>query len=252
MIEANDGGGTISVNGGDTWSAESMPTAQFYHVTTTRHVPYHVCGAQQDNSTACVSSVPPQGGPGGSGGAADQVFYSVGGGESGYIASDPRNPDIFYAGSYGGLITRQDKRTGQERQVNPYPDNPMGYASANIAERFQWTFPIVMAPTDPRVIYVGSQHVWKSTNEGQSWGEDQPGSHAPRPQDDGRVGRSDHQGQHRRRDLRDRLHHRAVCEGCRRHLGGLRRRRRPGHAQRRHQLEERHARRRWATLPASA
>jgi photosystem II stability/assembly factor-like uncharacterized protein len=169
MIEANDGGGTISINGGDTWTAEPMPTAQFYHVITTKHVPYHVCGAQQDNSTACVSSVPPQGGPGGSGGSADQVFYSVGGGESGYIASDPRNPDIFYAGSYGGLITRQDKRTGQERQVNPYPDNPMGYASADIAERFQWTFPIVMAPTDPRIIYVGSQHVWKSTNEGQSW-----------------------------------------------------------------------------------
>src|SRR5262245_51709682 len=116
MIEANDGGATVSVNGGETWSAEAMPTAQFYHVITTRHVPYHVCGAQQDNSTACVSSRPPQGGPGGSGGGADQVFYSVGGGESGYIASDPRNPDIFYAGSYGGLITRHDQRTGQERQ----------------------------------------------------------------------------------------------------------------------------------------
>ena len=169
MIEANDGGGTISVNGGETWTQELMPTAQFYHVITTRHVPYHICGAQQDNSTACVSSAPAQGGPGGSGGGADQVFYSVGGGESGYIASDPRNPDIFYAGSYGGLITRLDRRTGQEREVNPYPDNPMGYGSADIAERFQWTFPIVMAPTDPRIIYVGSQHVWKSTNEGQSW-----------------------------------------------------------------------------------
>ena len=169
MIEANDGGGTVSVNGGETWTPELMPTAQFYHVITTKHVPYHVCGAQQDNSTACVSSAPAQGGPGGSGGGADQVFYSVGGGESGYIASDPRNPDIFFAGSYGGLITRLDRRTGQEREVDPYPDNPMGYASADIAERFQWTFPIVMAPTDPRIIYVGSQHVWKSTNEGQSW-----------------------------------------------------------------------------------
>jgi hypothetical protein len=97
------------------------------------------------------------------------VFYSVGGGESGYVANDPRNPDIFYAGSYGGLITRLDRRTGQERAINPYPDNPMGYASADIAERFQWTFPIVIAPTDPSVLYVGSQHVWKSTNEGQSW-----------------------------------------------------------------------------------
>ena len=169
MIEANDGGASVSVTGGETWTPETMPTAQFYHVITTRHVPYHVCGAQQDNSTACVSSRPPQGGPGGAGGAADQVFYSVGGGESGYVASDPRTPDVFYAGSYGGLITRLDRRTGQEREINPYPDNPMGYASADIAERFQWTFPIVIAPTDPGVIYVGSQHVWKSTNEGQSW-----------------------------------------------------------------------------------
>src|SRR3954463_4400847 len=169
MIEANDGGATVSVNGGETWTPEEMPTSQFYHVITTGHVPYHVCGAQQDNSTACVSSVAPQGGPGGSGGGADEVFYSVGGGESGYIANDLRNPDIFYAGSYGGLITRLDRRNGQERAINPYPDNPMGYASADIAERFQWTFPIVMAPTDPRIIYVGSQHVWKSTNEGQSW-----------------------------------------------------------------------------------
>ena len=169
MIEANDGGAIVSINGGETWSAQLMSTAQIYHVITTKHVPYHVCGAQQDNSTVCMSSQPAEAGPGGSGGGADQVFYSVGGGESGYIASDPRAPDVFYAGSYGGLITRQDKRTGQERQINPYPDNPMGYASSDIAERFQWTFPIVMAPTNPGVLYVGSQHVWKSTTEGRSW-----------------------------------------------------------------------------------
>src|SRR5689334_5967876 len=169
MIEANDGGANVSVSGGETWTPETMPTAQFYHVVTTKHVPYHVCGAQQDNSTACVSSQQAQGGPGGSGGGADQVFYSVGGGESGYIASDPRTPDIYYAGSYGGLLSRLDRRTGQERAINPYPDNPMGYASADIAERFQWTFPIVMAPQNPAILYVGSQHVWKSTNEGQSW-----------------------------------------------------------------------------------
>ena len=168
MIEANDGGAAVSVNGGQTWTPETMPTAQFYHVITTKHVPYHVCGAQQDNSTACVGSQPAAGGPGGAGGGADQIFYSVGGGESGYIASDPRNPDIYYAGSYGGLITRLDRKTGEEREINPYPDNPMGYASADIAERFQWTFPIVMAPTNPSIIYVGSQHVWKTTNEGQS------------------------------------------------------------------------------------
>jgi photosystem II stability/assembly factor-like uncharacterized protein len=169
MIEANDGGANVSVNGGETWTAETMPTGQFYHVVTTTHVPYHVCGAQQDNTTACVSSQSAPAGPGGAGGNADVVFYSVGGGESGYIASDPRNPDIFYAGSYGGLITRRDMKTGQERAINPYPDNPMGYASKDIAERFQWTFPIVFAPTNPLILYVGSQNLWKTTNEGQSW-----------------------------------------------------------------------------------
>jgi len=182
MIEANDGGANVSVNGGETWTALTMPTAQFYHVITTTHVPYHVCGAQQDNSTACVSSQTPPGGPGGSGGGADEVFYSAGGGESGYIASDPRNPDIFYAGSYGGYFTRLDRKTGQQRAINPHPDNPMGYASADIAERFQWTFPIVLAPkpgtevggagagpSSVPALYVGSQHLWKSTNEGQSF-----------------------------------------------------------------------------------
>ena len=166
MIEANDGGGNVSVNGGETWTDQDFPTAQFYHVTTTADVPYHVCGAQQDNSTACVSS---ELSAGGFGGRVAPVFYSVGGGESGYIASNPKNPDIFYAGSYGGLITRYDRRTDQSREINPYPDNPMGYASADIAERFQWTFPIVFSPQDSNVLYVGSQHLWKTINEGQSW-----------------------------------------------------------------------------------
>ncbi len=169
MIEANDGSANVSVNGGETWTGQEVPTAQFYHVMTTSHVPYHVCGAQQDNSTACVSSVAAGGGPGGAGGAADRVFYSVGGGESGYIAQDPRTPDVFYAGSYGGLITRINRKTGQQREINPYPDNPMGYPSRDIAQRFQWTFPIVFSPLEPNVLYVGSQHVWKTANEGQSW-----------------------------------------------------------------------------------
>src|SRR5439155_11401020 len=140
------------------------PTAQFYHVITTNDVPYHVCGAQQDNSTACVSSQQAQGGPGGGGGV-NSVFYAVGGGESGYIANDPKNPDVFYAGSYGGLITRFNRKTGQTRAINPYPDNPMGYATKDIAERFQWTFPIVFGTASgadaSAPLFVGSQHLWK-------------------------------------------------------------------------------------------
>ena len=157
MINSNDGGGNVSINTGESWTGQAYPTAQFYNVFTTAHAPYHVCGAQQDNSTACV--------PGTGGGD----LYEAGGGESGYIAPDPLDTDVFYAGSYGGLLTRINRRTGERRAINVWPDNPMGFSSSDIAERFQWTYPIVFAPADPKTLYVTSQHVWKTTDEGQSW-----------------------------------------------------------------------------------
>jgi photosystem II stability/assembly factor-like uncharacterized protein len=158
MIESNDGGANVSTNGGENWTAQTFPTAQLYHVVTTKHTPYHVCGAQQDNSTLCVPS---------NGNGAE--WYAVGGGESGYIAPDPTDLDIFYAGSYGGLLTRFDKSTGQSKQVNVWPENPMGHSSEDIKERFQWTFPIVFSPIDSKVLYTASQHLWRTTNGGQSW-----------------------------------------------------------------------------------
>ena len=101
----------------------TIPTGQFYNVFTTKHVPYHVCGAQQDNSTACVGS---QANPGAGEGSLPPIFYAVGGGESGYIAPDPNDLNVFYAGSYGGFLSRLDRETGQQRAVNIYPNNPMG------------------------------------------------------------------------------------------------------------------------------
>jgi photosystem II stability/assembly factor-like uncharacterized protein len=166
MIEANDGGANVSVNGGQTWSGQGYPTGQFYNVFTTKHVPYHICGAQQDNSTACISS---ETSAGAGEGSLPPVFYAVGGGESGYIAPDPLDLNVFYAGSYGGLLTRLDRETGQQRAVNIYPNNPMGYSSIDIKERFQWTFPIVFSPLDPKVLYASSQHLWRTNNGGQSW-----------------------------------------------------------------------------------
>ena len=158
MINGNDGGANVSFNGGESWTEQRYPTAQMYHVVTTAHVPYHVCGAQQDNSTACV----PVDGSG-------ATFYEVGGGESGYIAADPRNADVFFAGSYGGLLTRYDRATGASRAVTIWPENPMGHSSADIKERFQWTFPIVFSPSQPGVLYAASQHLWRTTTDGQSW-----------------------------------------------------------------------------------
>ena len=162
MIEANDGGANVSFNGGRTWTEEDQPTAQFYHVVTTNHFPYRVCGAQQDNSTLCGPSRA-------GGGVAISDWYAVGGGESGYIAVRPDNPDIIYAGSYGGYLSRYDHRTGSERDVNPWPDNPMGHDAADPKYRFQWTYPIVISPHDPNTLYVGSSVVFKSTNDGQSF-----------------------------------------------------------------------------------
>ena len=161
----------MSVNRGESWTAETMPTAQLYHVIADQHRPYFACGAQQYRSTVCVPSrdwgfvaASAGGGPGGGG-----YYYAVGGGESGYIASSPADPDVYFAGSYGGLLTAFDHTTGQQRAINPWPDNPMGYSARDIAERFQWTFPIVVDPLNPSVLYAGSQHVWRTTNEGQSW-----------------------------------------------------------------------------------
>jgi photosystem II stability/assembly factor-like uncharacterized protein len=162
MINGNDGGGTVSVNGGQTWTDEDFPTAQFYHVATTKDFPYQVCGAQQDNSTACIPS------DGGRNRAINNL-YAVGGGESGYIAPHPVNPDLFYAGSQGALITTYNRRTGYTRDIQPYPRFFSGEPSSALKERWQWTFPIVFSPHDASVLYITSQHLWKTTNDGQSW-----------------------------------------------------------------------------------
>ncbi|MGH7471762.1 MAG: WD40/YVTN/BNR-like repeat-containing protein, partial [Longimicrobiales bacterium] len=160
MINGNDGGGNVSVNGGETWTDQDYATAQLYHIIASHHSPYWVCGAQQDNSTACVRSRGwPQMAP----------LVAVGGGESGYIANDPENPNLFYAGNYGGFLTRFDYATGGSQVINVWPENPMGHSSSDIRERFQWTFPIVFARTGPKTMYVGSQHVWMTTTEGKSW-----------------------------------------------------------------------------------
>jgi photosystem II stability/assembly factor-like uncharacterized protein len=167
MANANDGGGNVSVNGGESWTDQDFYTAQFYRVTTTNHFPYHICGAQQDNSTACV----PSGGwdhlYGGNNG--DSYLYDAGGGESGYIAVNPDRPDILYAGSYGGTLTRKNQANGQTRAINVWPENPMGQSSASLVERAQWTFPIVFSNHDSNVLYTTSQAVWVTTNEGQSF-----------------------------------------------------------------------------------
>ena len=162
LIEGDDGGAAVSTDGAKTWTSQDFATAQFYHVTTTSHFPYRICGAQQDNSTLCGPSRKV-------GGIQMTDWVDAGGGESGFIASLPNDPDIVFAGSYGGLLTRKDLRNGLERNINPWPLNPMGHDAKDSKYRMQWTFPIVVSPHDAKTLYVGSSVLFRTRNEGDSY-----------------------------------------------------------------------------------
>ena len=164
MIVSNDGGVTVSLDGGKTWTAQNnQPTAQFYHVTTDTRTPYFVYGAQQDNSTIAIAS------------RSDAAvidrpdWYDVGGGEAGYIAPYPPDPNIVYAGDYEGKITRFDKRTGQLKNIAEHPEISDGEGAANLEHRFQWTAPIMISPHDPNTLYHGGERLFKTIDGGVHW-----------------------------------------------------------------------------------
>ncbi len=186
MINSNDGGANVSVNGGKSWTEQDYITTQLYHVMTTSDVPYHVAGAQQDNSTLAIPSDDWQhmqaGGPN------HGWYYEVGGGESGWITQHPVNKDIFYAGSQGALLTRYDRSNGQSRDIQVYPRFFSGEPASALPERWQWTFPIMFAPQDPQVMYTCSQHVWKTTNDGQTWEKISPDLTYADPETLGKTG----------------------------------------------------------------
>jgi len=158
MIQSNDGGANVSWNAGRTWTGQAYSTAQMYDVRVTDHFPYHVCGGQQDNSTACV----PMDGDG-------SYWYAPGGCETGPVTPHPGDVNLFYAACYGGSMSFMSRITGQNRAVDVWPINPMGNSARDLRERFQWNHPITASRHDRRVVYVGSQHVWRSENAGQSW-----------------------------------------------------------------------------------
>jgi len=164
LINGNDGGATISTDGGGSWTTlYNQPTAQFYHISADNRFPYWLYGAQQDNSTVAIASASA------SGGIDQSDFHDVGGGESGYVAADPTDPEIVYAGSYGGDITRYDHHTEQTQAINPWPRNPIGWGMADLKHRFQWTEPIVFSPHDPHTLYYAGEVLFKTTDQGMSW-----------------------------------------------------------------------------------
>lgn len=162
LIVGDDGGAQVSFDGGENFSTYmNQPTAQFYRVHTDNSFPYRIYGGQQDNSTVRIRHT--------SNGLSERDWEPTAGGESAWIASHPDDPDIVYGGSYGGSLSINNHRTGQSRSINVWPDNPMGHGAEDFKYRFQWNFPIIISRHNADVVLATSQHVHRSTNEGQSW-----------------------------------------------------------------------------------
>ncbi|MEM1127812.1 MAG: glycosyl hydrolase [Bacteroidota bacterium] len=163
-VIADDGGAQVSTDHGETFTTYyNQPTAQFYRVTTDNHVPYRIYGAQQDNSTLRVLHRSD------AGRITEADWEPSAGGESGWLAPKPDNPEIVFGGSYGGFLTRVNHASNEVRAVNVWPDNPMGHGAEGMKYRFQWNFPIVYSEHNPDVLYTAGNHLFKTTNEGQSW-----------------------------------------------------------------------------------
>jgi len=163
MVSGNDGGATVSFNGGVSWSdLLNQPTAQLYHVAVDNGFPYRLYASQQDNTTISVPSRSDFGSN------TIEDWFTVGGGEDGYVAPRTDNADIVYAGDHH-FVYRFDRRTRQIRDISPNPETYYGWGAADMLYRFWWTYPVMTSPHDPDLLYVTSQHVHRSTNEGQSW-----------------------------------------------------------------------------------
>jgi photosystem II stability/assembly factor-like uncharacterized protein len=163
MIDASDGGASISLDNGKTWSTQNnQPTASFYHVSTDNQFPYDLYGAQQDNSSIGIASYNDEGA------ITTKDWFDVGGGECGFIAVDPRDPNIIYSNSENE-IGRFDKKSQQLRVISVWPVDASGHAASDLLHRFNWTSPFIMSPHNPDTLYVGMERIYRTTDDGTSW-----------------------------------------------------------------------------------
>ncbi len=164
IIVGDDGGAQISYDGSKNWTTYmNQPTAQYYRVVTDNSFPYRIYVAQQDNSTLRIRHRVD--GPA----ITEADWEETAGGESAHIAPDPDDNDIVYGGSYGGYLTRVNHKSAEERNINVWPDNPMGHGAEGMKYRFQWNFPIFFSPHNSNKLYTTSNQVHVSYNEGQTW-----------------------------------------------------------------------------------
>lgn len=164
IVEGNDGGATVTLDGGATWSSQfNQRTGQFYRVSVDALIPYDVLGAQQDWGTVSVRSRDDLGG------GTPDVGYDLGGNEAGYVVADPFEPNIVYAGGELGLLTRFDRRTGLKTPIMAYPRFPEGIAPRDLEYRFDVNAPLVASVHTPGTIYHAAQKVLRSRDRGQDW-----------------------------------------------------------------------------------
>ncbi|MDQ6830473.1 MAG: hypothetical protein M3081_16570 [Gemmatimonadota bacterium] len=162
MIQSNDGGANVSLDGGRTWSTQyNQPTAEIYNVAADNQTPYRLYGAQQDNTTVIVPSLPL-----GSGQA--EEWRTGPGCETGPIMPHRTNPDTVY-GACKGQFGRMNIRTGQEKNYWVGAQSLYGNPASDLIFRFQRVSPMETSPNDPRVVYYGSQYVHRTRDEGVTW-----------------------------------------------------------------------------------
>jgi photosystem II stability/assembly factor-like uncharacterized protein len=165
IANANDGGASITTDGGKTWTTQNnQPTAQFYHVAVDNAFPYHIYGAQQDNSNVGIASRTDSGVIG------TQDWFQAGGGECGFVIPDPRDWHIIYSNSEG-YLTRYDRNKEHSHDASVLPLDNSGHGAVDLAHRFQWISPLLLSPHDPDTIYTAAECVFKSTDQGNSWTE---------------------------------------------------------------------------------
>jgi photosystem II stability/assembly factor-like uncharacterized protein len=163
IANANDGGASISTDGGKTWTTQNnQPTAQFYHVAVDNAFPYHIYGAQQDNSNVGIASRTDSGVIG------REDWFQAGGGECGFVLPDPRDWHIIYSNSEG-YLTRYDKNKEQASDASVWPVDNSGHGAVDLQHRFQWVSPLLLSPHNPDTIYTAAECVFKSTDQGNSW-----------------------------------------------------------------------------------
>ena len=164
LLEGNDGGATVSTDGGKTWSTEdNQPTGQFYHVNLDDQFPFHIYGAQQDEGATEGPSA-----------TADQsiplsAWHHAAYGESTPSVPEPGSPGVSYGSGYYSIFLRYDPVTEEYRSVSPWPDYQEGASAGELKYRFVWTHPILFSPADPQALFIGSQYVMRSDDHGQTW-----------------------------------------------------------------------------------